>query len=127
MIQGGDPAGTGGGEPGYVIPDEFVAGATHDRRGLLCMAIRGPNTNGMQFFIMDGAARHLDRGYTIFGECGPDAVIEKLASVEVRGERSVNPTKIERITIVAQDAPAASPPRHPRRRSRRLRARLAPR
>jgi peptidyl-prolyl cis-trans isomerase A (cyclophilin A) len=99
MVQGGDPAGTGGGEPGYVIKDELWPGATHDRRGLLCMANRGPNTNGMQFFITDAAAPHLDRSYTIFGECGPDAVIEKLASVAVQGDKSVNPTKIEKVTI----------------------------
>jgi peptidyl-prolyl cis-trans isomerase A (cyclophilin A) len=99
MIQGGDPKGTGGGEPGYVIPDEIWEGAVHDRRGQLCMANRGKNTNGMQFFITDGAPRHLDGGYTIFGQCGPDAMIEKLASVEVRGDRSVTPTKIEKVTI----------------------------
>jgi peptidyl-prolyl cis-trans isomerase A (cyclophilin A) len=99
MIQGGDPAGTGGGEPGYVIPDEIWEGAAHDRRGLLCMANRGKNTNGMQFFITDGAPRHLDGGYTIFGECRPGETIEKLASVEVRGDRSVKPTKIEKISI----------------------------
>ena len=99
MIQGGDPSGTGAGEPGYVIPDEIWPGATHDQRGLLCMANRGPNTNGQQFFIMDAAALHLDHGYTIFGKCGPDAVIEKLASVPVQGDHSVTPTKIKKITI----------------------------
>jgi peptidyl-prolyl cis-trans isomerase A (cyclophilin A) len=99
MIQGGDPSGTGAGEPGYVIPDEVWQGATHDQRGLLCMANRGPNTNGQQFFIMDGAAKHLDSGYTIFGKCGPDAVIEKLANVEVRGDHSVKPSKIKKISI----------------------------
>jgi peptidyl-prolyl cis-trans isomerase A (cyclophilin A) len=109
MVQGGDPAGTGGGEPGYVIPDELWQGATHDRRGLLCMANRGPNTNGMQFFITDAAAPHLDRSYTIFGECGPDAVIEKLASVEVRGDRAVNPTKIQKVTIKRKAMPGAKP------------------
>jgi peptidyl-prolyl cis-trans isomerase A (cyclophilin A) len=99
MIQGGDPAGTGAGEPGYVIPDEIWEGATHDHRGELCMANRGKNTNGMQFFITDGGPRHLDGGYTIFGQCGPDDLIDKLASVEVRGDRSVKPTKIEKVTI----------------------------
>jgi len=99
MIQGGDPSGTGAGEPGYVIPDEVWPGATHDRRGLLCMANRGPNTNGQQFFITDAAAPHLDSGYTIFGKCGPDAVIEKLASVPVQGDHSVTPTKIKKITV----------------------------
>jgi peptidyl-prolyl cis-trans isomerase A (cyclophilin A) len=124
MIQGGDPAGTGGGEPGYVIPDEVWQDAYHSERGLLCMANRGPNTNGMQFFIMDGSAPHLDSGYTIFGKCGPDAVIEKLASVEVKGDRAVNPPKIEKVTVrrvplpkkagtapkpAAAPAPAAAP------------------
>lgn len=99
MIQGGDPFGTGSGEPGYVIPDEIWEGAKHDQRGLLCMANRGPNTNGQQFFITDASAPHLDRGYTIFGKCGPDDVIEKLASVEVQGDRSLKPTKIKKITI----------------------------
>ncbi len=99
MIQGGDPKGTGGGEPGYVIPDEIWPGAKHDRRGLLCMANRGPNTNGMQFFITDAPAPHLDRSYTIFGHCSPDAVIEKLAASEVRGDRAVNPPVIEKVTI----------------------------
>jgi peptidyl-prolyl cis-trans isomerase A (cyclophilin A) len=97
MIQGGDPEGSGKGEPGYVIPDEVWDNAYHSERGLLCMANRGPNTNGMQFFIMDGSAPHLDGGYTIFGKCGPDAVIEKLAGVEVKGDRAVTPPKIVRV------------------------------
>jgi peptidyl-prolyl cis-trans isomerase A (cyclophilin A) len=99
MIQGGDPAGTGAGEPGYVIPDEVWDGAYHSERGLLCMANRGPNTNGMQFFIMDGSAPHLDSGYTIFGKCGPDSVIEKLAETKVQGDRAENPPKIQKVTI----------------------------
>jgi peptidyl-prolyl cis-trans isomerase A (cyclophilin A) len=113
MIQGGDPLGSGAGEPGYVIADEIWEGAKHDRRGLLCMANRGKNTNGMQFFITDGAPTHLDGGYTIFGECKPGEVIEKLASVEVRGDRAVKPTKIEKVTIKRASAkpgtPAATP------------------
>jgi len=108
MIQGGDPAGNGSGEPGYVIPDELWPGGKHDQRGLLCMANRGPNTNGMQFFITDAAAPHLDSGYTIFGKCGPDAVIEKLASVETYGrnagpmqppDRPLTPPTIKKVTI----------------------------
>ena len=99
MIQGGDAEGTGKGGAGYVIPDEIWEGAHHDRRGLLCMANRGPNTNGMQFFILDGKARHLDGGYTIFGYCTPESVIEKLAAWDVVGDRAMNPPKIERVTV----------------------------
>jgi peptidyl-prolyl cis-trans isomerase A (cyclophilin A) len=99
MIQGGDPVGTGAGEPGYIFADEVWPGATHDRRGLLCMANRGPNTNGMQFFILDGPAKHLDRSYTIFGYCSPEAVIEMLANTAVRGDRALSPPKISKVTI----------------------------
>jgi peptidyl-prolyl cis-trans isomerase A (cyclophilin A) len=99
MIQGGDPKGNGSGEPGYVIPDEIWEGAAHDRAGLICMANRGPNTNGAQFFITDAAAPHLDRSYTIFGECSPEEQVHKLASVEVNGERPKTPPKIKSIKI----------------------------
>lgn len=104
MIQGGDWQKTGKGDPGYVIPDENWPGARHDRRGLLCMANRGRNTNGAQFFITDGAAPHLDGGYTIFGECGPDAVIEAIASVPVRGDRPETPPAIQSVTVARKPA-----------------------
>lgn len=99
MIQGGDPKKNGTGEAGYVIPDEIWEDGSHDRAGLLCMANRGKNTNSVQFFITDAPAYHLDGGYTIFGECGPEELIHKLASVEVRGERPVNPPVIKKVTI----------------------------
>jgi cyclophilin family peptidyl-prolyl cis-trans isomerase len=53
----------------------------------------------MQFFIMDGAKSHLDGGYTIFGKCSPDSVVEKLASSETTGDKAVNPPVIERVTV----------------------------
>lgn len=99
MIQGGDARGNGSGEPGYVIVDELWAGAKHDRAGLLCMANRGPNTNGAQFFVTDDAAPHLDKSYTIFGECGPVETVHKIASVPVRGERPEKPVKIDSVKI----------------------------
>ena len=99
MIQGGDAVGTGTGEPGYVIPDEIWEDANHDRAGLLCMANRGANTNGAQFFITDAPAAHLDNGYTIFGECSPVDFEHKIASVEMKGEKPINPPKIRKITI----------------------------
>jgi peptidyl-prolyl cis-trans isomerase A (cyclophilin A) len=99
MIQGGDPKGNGSGEPGYVIPDEIWEGAVHNRAGLICMANRGPNTNGAQFFITDASAPHLDRSYTIFGECGPEEMVHKIASTEVMGEKPKTPPKIKSIKI----------------------------
>ena len=99
MIQGGDPRGNGSGEPGYVIKDEIWAGSKHDRAGLLCMANRGPNTNGAQFFITDAAAAHLDGGYTIFGECAPEQVVHDIANVSISGERPTDPVTIKAVTI----------------------------
>ena len=99
MIQGGDALGNGTGEPGYVIPDEIWAGSKHDRAGQLCMANRGKNTNGAQFFITDGAPHHLDGGYTIFGSCTPTSLVSEIAKVPARGDRATAPVKIEKIVI----------------------------
>jgi peptidyl-prolyl cis-trans isomerase A (cyclophilin A) len=100
MIQGGDARGNGSGEPGYVIKDELWEGAKHDRAGLLCMANRGPNTNGAQFFITDAAAAHLDSSYTIFGECAPVEVVHDIANVPVgANDRPTSPVTIKSVTI----------------------------
>ena len=99
MIQGGDAKGDGSGEPGYVIPDEMW-GQSHDHVGQLCMANRGPNTNGAQFFITEAAKPHLDSSYTIFGECEPEAVIHMIAGVPTGAQdRPTSPVTIRKITI----------------------------
>ena len=69
MIQGGDPAGTGMGGPGYKFQDE-TKGSPHkfDKPGKLAMANSGPNTNGSQFFITVAATPWLTGNHTIFGE-----------------------------------------------------------
>jgi len=112
MIQGGDPTGTGKGEPGFVVKDELWQGGRHDRAGLLCMANRGPDTNGMQFFVTDASAPHLDRSYTIFGECSPLSVVHAIANVPTdatdRPEKDVTIDKVE-ISRGAGAAPPAAP------------------
>jgi peptidyl-prolyl cis-trans isomerase A (cyclophilin A) len=69
MIQGGDPAGTGMGGPGYQFADE-TKGSPHkfDKPGKLAMANAGPNTNGSQFFITVASTDWLTGKHTIFGE-----------------------------------------------------------
>jgi peptidyl-prolyl cis-trans isomerase A (cyclophilin A) len=78
MIQGGDPAGTGMGGPGYRFADE-TKGSPHsfDKPGILAMANAGPNTNGSQFFITVAPTLWLTGRHTIFGE-----VVEGYANVE---------------------------------------------
>src|SRR5438477_2543860 len=74
MIQGGDPAGNGSGDPGYKFRDEIVPSLTFDRPGRLAMANSGPNTNGSQFFITEVPTPHLNGRHTIFGQCDPATV-----------------------------------------------------
>jgi peptidyl-prolyl cis-trans isomerase A (cyclophilin A) len=63
------------------------------------MANKGPNTNGMQFFITDAAASWLDKSYTIFGDCTPVDVVHKIAVTPVVGDRPMNKPKINKVTI----------------------------
>lgn len=74
MIQGGDPTGTGLGNPGYVIEDEIDPDLIHDTPGVLSMANRGPNTGSAQFFITLNPTPHLDGKHTVFGRCTDAAV-----------------------------------------------------
>ena len=108
MIQGGDAAGTGRGQPGYTIPDELWSGGTHAKPGLLCMANAGPNTNGAQFFITEAdsdSTRNLDglHSYTIFGECTPLDVIHDIAGVpKDRGDKPLTPVTINTVTVARE-------------------------
>jgi peptidyl-prolyl cis-trans isomerase A (cyclophilin A) len=110
MIQGGDPTGTGRGDPGYRFEDEFQSGRTFDKPGLLAMANSGPNTNGSQFFITDSTPAHLNNHHTIFGEvvAGYD-VVEKIAHVQAGpGNRPVTEVKINTVEL-SEKGPAAAP------------------
>ena len=74
MIQGGDPAGSGIGGPGYTIAGEFRANGflkndIRHARGVLSMARSSlPNSAGSQFFIMHENSSHLDGQYAAFGK-----------------------------------------------------------
>ncbi|GAB4434493.1 MAG: hypothetical protein Kow002_21410 [Anaerolineales bacterium] len=67
MAQGGDPTGTGMGDPGYEFVNED-SDLVFDREGVVAMANAGRDTNGSQFFITFGPAEFLNGGYTIFGQ-----------------------------------------------------------
>ncbi len=101
MIQGGDPLGTGTGNPGYQFEDEVASGRTFDRVGLLAMANAGPGTNGSQFFITTSTPQYLNGKHTIFGEVvkGYD-VVEAISKVPKQpGDRPITPVVIENIAI----------------------------
>ncbi|MBS1151849.1 MAG: cyclophilin [Myxococcaceae bacterium] len=101
MIQGGDPTGTGRGDPGYRFDDEFQSGRKFDKVGLLAMANAGPGTNGCQFFITTSTPQGLNNKHTIFGEVvsGYETVV-KISNVPRNGaDRPNKDVTITRIVI----------------------------
>jgi peptidyl-prolyl cis-trans isomerase A (cyclophilin A) len=102
MIQGGDPAGTGMGGPGYRFEDE-TKGSPHsfDKAYKLAMANAGPNTNGSQFFITVAPTTWLTGKHTIFGEVVEGAnVVDKISNVARNGQDKPNkPVTIEKLEI----------------------------
>lgn len=86
MIQGGDFTKRNGmgGESIYGSPfvDEDLSHEL-DSHGLLCMANKGPNTNGSQFFITLRPCAHLNGKHVVFGRVirGYEDVIPKIVDV----------------------------------------------
>jgi peptidyl-prolyl cis-trans isomerase A (cyclophilin A) len=81
MIQGGDPIGTGRGDPGYKFKNETSPDLGFDKPGRLAYANAGPDTNGSQFFVTEAPYPSLNGGYTIFGQCEDPDVVQKIARV----------------------------------------------
>jgi peptidyl-prolyl cis-trans isomerase A (cyclophilin A) len=102
MIQGGDPLGTGTGDPGYQFRNETSSDLKFDRPGRLAYANAGPDTNGSQFFITEVPYPSLNGGYTIFGQCD-DASVALVKQIARMGrdsnDRPYRPVKINHITI----------------------------
>jgi cyclophilin family peptidyl-prolyl cis-trans isomerase len=84
VVQDGDPAGDGNGGPGYTIRDEL--NPMRYERGVVGMALSGPDTGGSQYFITLSPQPHLDGGYTVFGRvltADPEAALDEI----VQGDR----------------------------------------
>ncbi len=101
MIQGGDPAGTGSGGPGYEFADELPNANTY-KIGSVAMANAGPNTNGSQFFIVTGPnGVSLPPSYSLFGQVTKgQAVANAIAQVPRDSTDKPNaPVTIQSVTI----------------------------
>jgi peptidyl-prolyl cis-trans isomerase A (cyclophilin A) len=112
MIQGGDPAGNGTGDPGYAFKNETSPDLKFDRPGRLAYANAGPDTNGSQFFITEVPYPSLNGGYTIFGQCD-DVTVALVKQIARMGhdsnDRPYRPVKINHITIAKGGAGATKP------------------
>ena len=103
MIQGGCPLGTGTGDAGYKLPQEF-----NDKphvTGVLSMArAQHPDTAGSQFFICVADARFLGKQYTAFGKtANEDSTKVALTIGAVKtgpNDKPVEPVKINKATVI---------------------------
>ncbi len=108
MIQGGDPLGSGMGDPGYYFKDEFTPNLNFDVPGRLAMANSGPNTNGSQFFITEAPDEDLNQKYNIFGQCDDSGVlvVKSIARVERNAtDKPLDPVILKKVTIVKEGQP----------------------
>ncbi len=113
MIQGGDPIGTGEGDPGYMFADEFNPELNFDVPGRLAMANSGPGTNGSQFFITEVPTPHLNQKHTIFGQCDDPSllVVQSIARVPTgEQDKPETPVVLTKVTIVAEGQPMPPAP-----------------
>ncbi len=118
MIQGGDPQGTGMGDPGYFFQDEIDPGLVFDVPGRLAMANAGAGpsgtgTNGSQFFITEVPVPQLNGKHTIFGQCDDASValVTAIARVDRDGsDKPRVPVVVNKVTVVPVGAAIPAPP-----------------
>lgn len=89
MLQGGDPTGTGFGDPNIPnIQDEFTGTALDENnRGTISMANAGPNTGSSQFFLNLVDNNFLDGKHPVFGKIVEGmGVIDEIAKVQTNAQ-----------------------------------------
>ena len=111
MIQGGDPTGTGYGDPTLAkIKGEFASNGVKNNishvRGVISMArAKAKDSASSQFFIVQKDSTYLDGDYAAFGRVieGMDAV-DAIAEVQTDyRDRPLEDQRIKTITIVGGD------------------------
>ena len=104
MIQGGDPTGTGFGDPSIPnIQDEFThAGGNKNTKYTISMANAGPNTGSSQFFINLENNNFLDTKHPAFGiVIEGKEIVDKIAQVQTDGgDRPLQEVKIIEASII---------------------------
>jgi len=123
MIQGGDPLGTGYGNPGgpgFPYKNEAAPGLDFDVPGKLGLANSGPDTNGSQFFITEAPYQAPHGAYTVWGQCGNVDVVKAIARVKTDSNNKplmpvhIQHVIVERVGPVPPNAPEAMPAAAPK-------------
>jgi len=104
MIQGGDPSGTGMGDPSIPnIQDEFTnSELDKNNRGTISMANAGPNTGSSQFFINLEDNNFLDGKHPVFGRVvNKMDVVDVIAKVQTREQdKPVEDVVIKKASLI---------------------------
>jgi prolyl oligopeptidase len=104
VVQGGDPLGTGWGDPGWALRAE-VSPLRYERGTLGMPRSQGFDTGGCQLFLTHVPTPHLDGQYAVFGK-----VVEGLDVLDriERGDRILKATLVEPDEATAHGAPAGT-------------------
>ncbi len=110
VIQGGDPAGNGSGDPGYSVVEAPPPG-TQYTRGVVAMAkteIEAPGTSGSQFYVVTGEDAQLPPDYAVLGRVtAGQTTVDAIGTAPIQpptgdpsqADRPASPIVIRRITI----------------------------
>ena len=103
VIQGGDPTGTGFGDPSIPnFDDQFHFDLQHTQTGLLSMAKAGDDTNSSQFFVTELVAIS-DADKAVLSQ--PTIDVNALSDPNVRGEFQSNPALKARVEALPELRP----------------------
>jgi peptidyl-prolyl cis-trans isomerase B (cyclophilin B) len=103
LIQGGDPTGTGTGDPGYTVIDTPKRG-TRYTAGVVAMAKRGDEpagASGSQFFIVTEGDLHLPPLYAVLGRVTAGMpVVKKIGTLgDLTTEKPTKRIVVQRATL----------------------------
>jgi peptidylprolyl isomerase len=112
VVQGGDPTGTGYGDPSIPNIQDEIDGDNHNSRGTVAMANTGqPNTASSQFFInlVNNSEKEYDDGstfdqkYTVFGTVISGMnIVDEIANVATNADdRPIIPVVLNHAEIIS--------------------------
>jgi peptidyl-prolyl cis-trans isomerase B (cyclophilin B) len=104
VVQGGDPAGTGSGGPGYTIDEQPPRNLSYTR-GIVAMAkteVEPPGRSGSQFFVVTAVDAGLTPDYALVGQVSEGfGVVQRIEQLGSPSGEPRMPVVIRRVTITS--------------------------